>query len=661
MARIYYNIENGINLSNQPNEIEDDGVYFGYAKLNGGLRDRIKYQLNINIVHDDTYSTPYEYDPISGLLEFNVRDGEYRVEITYSKIEELKMILMDYTLESNRLVKDDGLFFVKEVEGTFKEECDLINPTIKIEIDSYPSRVNYIYISLIDKFYFVDNITILNNKLYELSLTEDVLMTFQSEIKIQEVFVERNQNEYNEDFPDTELTPVNGVDIDEVIIPNDFFAHWSYDDDLSRQYFLLTGYGLSLWGVQKGGSGLLYREDGWLTTNVGTRSTPKNDFISAVTLDYNNVTKLTKLTTINDFWETLSFIWSDNRDYLTSLTWFPFPIPSEAYDITQIPEAQQDKVGALIIADLDTNELDEDARPKGYFPSFTQFANKIIDLGGWDTSTYNKRFNDFRDYNGYTDISIYLPYFGFVDVPVNEFYSTKKCLRIFLDIDYYSGQGTYYITTSDRLTSYLKDCRILLIKNVQLGYSIPFARNNATEVARNSILAAVRFGGQTITDMMAPTTNMSTTTVSGGNFNKTREIKSGRRILGKETVKITKEPKTSTTVTNVSKTRHMTQNTTELANSLLSSAFIKCQSDVVNSSFGMIHSSPDIIIVIKQPKYVIERNNTYKKMFGLPLREIKRIQELSGYTLINDVHLDLSCLSEEETMIEEALLGGIII
>ena len=648
MARIYYNIENGINLSNQPNEIEDDGVYIGYAKLSGGLRDRIKYQLNINIVQDDTYSAPYEYDPISGLLQFNVRDGEYRVEITYSKIEELKMILMDYTLESNRLVKDDGLFFVKEVEGTFKEECDLINPSITLELDEFPHRINYVYISLIDKFYFVDNINIIYNKLYEFNLTEDVLMSFQSEIKNQEVFVERNEFEYNEDFPDTELTPVNGVDIDEVIVSNELFGKIGSTDPSSNN-FILNGMGVSVEGYDGELKTYDDREEGWLTESVVGKINPESDFMGAVCLNKENAEKLVKLFLEPDIFSWANFFLKDSRDYITSLIWYPFPIKVKSGT----------SGGYLIFGGLNTGSLSQKVRAS--IPDFRYRGKELIDLGSWNSSTYSKRFNDFRDYEGYTKISVFLPYLGFVDIPSNDFYSEGKTIRFFLEMDYYTGQGTYYIAVSDSSSTALTNCRIIAIKSVSIGYQIPIGQSNSSEVFRNVVLGATKATNQILTaNVPSTSTTTSTSKVRGGGTTTKRYNKNGE-LTG--TLKVSKRQKTRTdsSTTERSTAKNVTEGTSNLANSLLENIYLTAHSDTPNSSNSMFLASQDIIIVIKQPKYVITRDSKYKKMFGVPLREMKRVQELNGYTLISDVHLDLSCLSEEEEMIENILYGGIII
>lgn len=651
MARIYYNIQNGINLSNQPNEIEDDGSYIGSISIsNVTFREKFKFDININIIHDDNYSTPYTYDVISGELRFNVRDGEYRVEITYNLTTDLKMYLMTNFLEKNRLNKEGGLSLIKVVEGTFRDETDVINPSILVELDTFPNTLNYVYISSLDRFYYVTNLSIVNKNLYEISLEEDVLMSHQNEIYFQKVFVERNENEYNETFPDTYLTPVNGYDVGEVIVNNNLFGKLR-ETDLSSQNFLVTGLKLRVTEYSGDYEGYNDRTEGWLSKQILGKVNAESDFVGAVALNKRNAEKLVNMFTTGNIFNLANFFFEDSREYITSFQWFPFAIPVE-------------EGGYLSMPGLDADELTESNKVYGYVPSFKKNGKKIFDLGGWDSSTYENRFNDFRDYEGYTKISAFLPYIGFVDLPCNDYYSEGKCLRFFLEMDFISGLGTYYVCVSDSLEEDLSTCRILLIKSVQLGYNIPIGKTNAVEVFRNVVLSGVKCANQLITNQ-TPTSMTTETTKSsiGGGTTTVERFKHGTKHQPSVvSTKTTKPEKTTTsTTTTYSNKRGIVDSTAKLANSILSSLFITPQSDNPNSSNSLFLASQDIIIVIKQPKYVIERDENYKKLFGLPLREIKTVSQLSGYTIISDVHLEVTCLSEEEVMIEDALLNGIII
>lgn len=62
------------------------------------------------------------------------------------------------------------------IQCNFNIEYNLINPTIKIVADSFV--YNYVYISSLSRYYFIDNVTIIRNRYFELKLSLDVLQTY---------------------------------------------------------------------------------------------------------------------------------------------------------------------------------------------------------------------------------------------------------------------------------------------------------------------------------------------------------------------------------------------------------------------------------------------------------------------------------------------------
>lgn len=70
------------------------------------------------------------------------------------------------------------------LSGTIKADTDIIKPIIKVlntlsfNIFSY----NYCYIVELNRYYFIDDITILGDKLFYISLTLDVLYTYKTPI-----------------------------------------------------------------------------------------------------------------------------------------------------------------------------------------------------------------------------------------------------------------------------------------------------------------------------------------------------------------------------------------------------------------------------------------------------------------------------------------------
>lgn len=70
------------------------------------------------------------------------------------------------------------------VRGTLKNKVSVINPTILLHnINLNFTDFNYCYITEFDRYYFIDDLNIENASLFELKLSEDVLMSFNADIK----------------------------------------------------------------------------------------------------------------------------------------------------------------------------------------------------------------------------------------------------------------------------------------------------------------------------------------------------------------------------------------------------------------------------------------------------------------------------------------------
>lgn len=82
--------------------------------------------------------------------------------------------------EKNRLRKN----LVDEIqfEGTLKSETSITTPVFVIEYDGIFNRWNYAYINDFGRWYFVDNIVSIRNKLWEFHCSVDVLQTYSSDI-----------------------------------------------------------------------------------------------------------------------------------------------------------------------------------------------------------------------------------------------------------------------------------------------------------------------------------------------------------------------------------------------------------------------------------------------------------------------------------------------
>ena len=95
--------------------------------------------------------------------------------------------------ETNDLQKD--LSCENVVHGYSRVVVDMLNPVISlagIEVNSY----NYCYVQELNRYYYIENITIQPNGVYSLSMRVDVLMTYKDDILASQGLITKNR-EYN--------------------------------------------------------------------------------------------------------------------------------------------------------------------------------------------------------------------------------------------------------------------------------------------------------------------------------------------------------------------------------------------------------------------------------------------------------------------------------
>ena len=79
----------------------------------------------------------------------------------------------------------------------FKDESDVINPTIYLSRTVNINNANYIYISSpFNRYYFIESVTVENQR-YVVQCHVDVLYTYRSTIERQKAIIKRNARHYN--------------------------------------------------------------------------------------------------------------------------------------------------------------------------------------------------------------------------------------------------------------------------------------------------------------------------------------------------------------------------------------------------------------------------------------------------------------------------------
>lgn len=113
------------------------------------------------------------------------------------------MQLILYTNNSDNRALNKSLIEISTIDIKLKDETEIINPVAVIS-GSIPSAANYAHISALNRYYYITGQRILPGKILEVSLREDVLMSWRVFlIQKAQVIAERSTNVPNKKLPDS--------------------------------------------------------------------------------------------------------------------------------------------------------------------------------------------------------------------------------------------------------------------------------------------------------------------------------------------------------------------------------------------------------------------------------------------------------------------------
>lgn len=382
-----------------------------------------------------------------------------------------------------------------------------------------------------------------------------------------------------------------------------------------------------------------------------------NNFISssayfnkAFALKETELLKLYKLFVDPTFVEILKSFFADPTNAVSHLLVYPFEVPTaDNYDYPLVIAGENSNVMGRLVADVKTW-----GQYGGHnIPNLKLLFNNYIPL----------HYNDFRDYNGFTNISCFLPFLGEVEVPTNEVMG--KYLRVHLAIDYYSGIGMYFLTVGDTESINFENDRLISKHRVQIAIQIPMSKTNALEAGRNAILAGVKIAASVAvgayTGTLGGVATATTTTTYGQYTNTLRQRNPNtNRLIQTEQRVIAREPDIVTRETGANYTRNTLREISDISNSLVGNYFVKAETDKTMSPTVEQWASRSVKIIIKRPVYV--NMGEYRKYLGSPLYEVRQLKNLYGYTEIGSIHLEgFDITNEELDLLEKELTSGIIL
>lgn len=401
---------------------------------------------------------------------------------------------------------------------------------------------------------------------------------------------------------------------------------------------------------------------GWLSINQDIKNKAATRFNSKILLNSDGINLLCSYLMAPDF---IPSLFTDPNNWVTNLMMFPFNV---AYNMTEV-----DSEGEVII-------------PENYYLNVGIFKTNVpcyimSDGYSWfDMGEYHitREFGNFADFNGYTKVQVWLPYYGFVEVPPSDV--MDKYLEFALSVDYNTGQAVYYIAVSDEsidrgdetifASTKFERCRVISTHTFQLGYQLPLGSTSLSEMYRNIVGGIVKvgavIGGAAVAGKMGAGIAATTTTTihnSSGTFTRTSPS-TGRKISPGTWTKSSAETKETVSDSSSYLKGRAVMDTFEIGAQTLASMQVNAQCDIVNNPAILSNGPDSIYVIIKTPRY-LPIDDTYKHDFGVPLGETRTLGEISGYTEIGEVHIEgeafSSATSEELARLNETLVSGIIL
>lgn len=150
--------------------------------------------------------------------------------------------LINMTQEKNKVTKTVSAGI--SITGTLRDGTDVINPSIMVEktVDSI-CGYNYAYIPAFKRYYFINNVSSFRNSLSVISMTVDVLKSYESTILNSKAIITRSSKAGDPIFslPDERL-PVKQSDTTHIYAYPELYSN---TDPLKAQSLILVLTGIN--------------------------------------------------------------------------------------------------------------------------------------------------------------------------------------------------------------------------------------------------------------------------------------------------------------------------------------------------------------------------------------------------------------------------------
>lgn len=392
----------------------------------------------------------------------------------------MKITLYKNNSENNAINKN--LAYIGDLLGTLRQATSVLNPVILIEMDNglinynidiqaqddYISYIddeeydvsinfdysifecNYCYIEEFNRFYFIDDIVIQNNKLFSLALSVDVLESYKNKFMPLDAFVLRNEFQYDPFVNDANINYYIDKDIVEFDADKGDLVNTVFDSN----FIFGASHNVALTVIN---DDFLATIDGEAVPNTNL---PKVSTMSSGvdSLQYTYVTDPEYLCYMSEW----ILEYSQLNDMIYSINLYPFSI--EVFDST--PKTLE--VGGFKFKPMPIGPTRKFNEVKAYEKKDSQPKYLVV-------ADFTLTAESFMDYEPFTQYEIFLPYLSWVPVQASDILNNR--IIVFYVVDYASGEAqvTIYDVTNDKY---------IYTSTTHLGVKLAFTTSNQYDLER---------------------------------------------------------------------------------------------------------------------------------------------------------------------------------
>lgn len=191
--------------------------------------------------------------------------------------------------------------------------------------------------------------------------------------------------------------------------------------------------------------------------------TPTNVFSRLSCCTISKLNQLSDFLFTSTFYDNIKLLTNDPLESLCTAMYYPFDVYNHS-----ACSAEHNLTLANVSTNVSVYDLDVS-------------YNMILSMGEIDVTPY---YGSYLDYSPHTEIELYLPYKGYVNLPTNDIMG--KHLSVKYMIDFYSGVATILVYA---------DTQLVHVDSAQIGINIPISQSNANSRAIALTSAAVGAAG----------------------------------------------------------------------------------------------------------------------------------------------------------------------